>query len=77
MEGWGELIRRGARVQAWAAEALPSPIAGQRVLVDEVRVAQRRETLVHVLASPPWSMKVGGPAPRTWAQRRARRVTAV
>ena len=48
-------------MQAWVEQALPAALAGQRVMVDEVEtthVTDRFETWVHVMAAPPWSMKV-------------------
>ena len=55
------MLQRGQAVQAWAEGVLPKPIAGARVLVDEVvstHVRNKFETFLHVLATPPWSMKV-------------------
>jgi len=61
MEAWGDVIRRATAVQAWAEQALPAMVAGKRVLVDEFEtshVHDKLETNIHVLASPPWSMRV-------------------
>lgn len=63
MHGWAALMERARTVQAWAEQALPKAVAGQRVMVDEVETehvheAERLETFIHVLASPAWSMKV-------------------
>jgi len=64
MAAWGAMLERGRAVQAWAEQALPKPVAGSRVLVDEVEggrdihTSERLETHLHVLATPPWSMKV-------------------
>ena len=61
MRAWEAVLQRGRPVQAWVEQALPAALAGQRVMVDEVEtthVTDRCETWVHVLAAPPWSMKV-------------------
>jgi hypothetical protein len=61
MQAWGDVIRRATAVQAWAEQALPAMVAGKRVLVDEFEtshVHDKLETNIHVLASPPWSMRV-------------------
>ena len=45
----------------WAERALPKAVAGERVMVDEIEsshVSDKFETCIHVLASPPWTMKV-------------------
>jgi len=61
MDAWASMLKRAATVQAWAEAALPKVLAGQRVLVDELETSHRTrpfETCIHVLATPPWSMKV-------------------
>ena len=63
MHAWSKVIKRGQSVQAWAEHALPKPVAGSRVMVDEVEVPHvhnelNYETCIYVLASPPWAMKV-------------------
>jgi len=61
MTAWGARLERGKTVQAWAEQALPKAVAGHRVMVDEVdvaHVADKVEVCIHILASPPWSMKV-------------------
>ena len=68
MEAWGAMLERGRAVQAWAEQALPKPVAGSRVLVDEVEggrdihTSERLETHLHVLATPPWSMNLTRPS---------------
>ena len=63
LHAWAKVLERAKTVQAWAVEALPKALAGQAVLVDEletvhVHAERRAETAIHVLASPPWSMRV-------------------
>jgi len=61
MQAWSSILERGREVQAWAEQALPKAVAGQRVTIDEIEsthVNQKFETSITVLASPPWSMKV-------------------
>ena len=53
--------KRCAEAKRWAEEVLPASVKGQRVMVEEVDVGHKTEpleTLIHVLATPPWSMKV-------------------
>ena len=63
LQAWGQTIQRGKAIEAWAREALPHAVGGERLMVDEVETthvseAVKYETHIHVLASPPWSMKV-------------------
>jgi len=57
------MIQRCKNVQAWVEQALPRALVSERVMIEEVEtshviVDDRFETHIHILASPPWSMKV-------------------
>uniref|UniRef100_A0A7S3AMA1 CobW C-terminal domain-containing protein n=1 Tax=Haptolina ericina TaxID=156174 RepID=A0A7S3AMA1_9EUKA len=61
MQAWCDTVQRGKAVQTWAEQLLPKAVAGQRVLVDEIEsthVNDKFDTFIHILATPPWSMKV-------------------
>ena len=62
MRSWNDVLRRGATVRALAEQALPQAVRGERVIVDEDEAQHVTgddfETAIHVLCSPPWSMKV-------------------
>ena len=63
LQAWADVIQRGKEIQMWVEQALPKALQGQRVMVDELKVPHVNaedefETSIHILASPPWSMKV-------------------
>lgn len=61
MRAWGAMLARCTEVQAWAEHALPTAMAGTPVMVEEVEtihVHEKYETAIHVLSTPPWSMRV-------------------
>ena len=63
MGTWAGMIQRAKSVHGWAHAALPDAVAGERLLVEEVETthvddAVKVETHIHILATPPWSMKV-------------------
>jgi len=63
MQSWAAVLERSKVVHAWAVEALPPALSSHHVMVDEIAVehvdeSRRLETFIHVLATPPWSMKV-------------------
>jgi len=68
MQAWEKMNQRAKHVLAWAQQAIPKVLVSEapRVMVEEVETPHvteegRLETLIHIQASPPWSMKVMAP----------------